>query len=315
MKFIKKYSFLIGLIIFIFIVVRLDFNELIIVLSKANFFYLFGAFLLLFPILITKAYRWNYLKKRQGINYSLKESILMYGSGMYIGIITPGRLGDFSKIAYLKNNQCSFGKSAVSVILDRIIDLLFLLILGYLGLFLFFSFFKNLILISTIILIFSLIILIVFLKINSFKLFLEKLFNLIIPSKYQKSWKINLQDFINGLKIYKTKDYLFILLITGLSWLFYYLQAFILTRSIGISNISFLYISICITIVGLVNLLPISILGLGTRDALLILLFSTFSISQETIIGFSFLILLIAILMGLICFTCWLIKPIQLSKN
>lgn len=137
----KKYSFLIGIIIFILIIARLDFRELIIVLSDINYFYLFLGFLLLFPIITTKVYRWNYLMKKQNINYSFKEALLMYGSGMYIGIITPGRVGDFTKIAYLKNDHCSLGKSAVSVILDRVFDLLFLAIFGYLGLFfIFFAF-------------------------------------------------------------------------------------------------------------------------------------------------------------------------------
>jgi len=310
----KKYYFLIGIVIFILIIARLDFHELIFILSDINYFYLFLGFLMIFPMLITKVYRWNYLKKKQNINYLFKESLLMYGSGMYIGIITPGRLGDFTKIAYLKNNHCSLGKSSVSVILDRVFDLFFLLIFGYLGLFLFFSLFANLIFILTLILILSLILLIIFLKTNSLKFLFKKAFNLVIPSKYQKSWKVNFKDFINGLKIYKINDYLLVFLITGFSWLFYYLQAFFLIKSVGITNISFLYISISITIVGLANLLPISVLGLGTRDAILILLFSFFSISQEMTVSFSFLILLMTVLIGLICFICWLIKPIQFSK-
>ncbi|MFH1671586.1 MAG: lysylphosphatidylglycerol synthase transmembrane domain-containing protein [Candidatus Portnoybacteria bacterium] len=310
----KKYSFLIGIVIFILIISRLDLHELILVLNDINYFYLFLGFLLSFPILTIKVYRWNYLMKKQNINYSFKESVLMYGSGMYIGIITPGRLGDFTKIAYLKNNHRSLGESAVSVILDRALDLFFLAIFGYLGLFFFFSLFTNLIYILTFILILSLILLAVFLKTNSLKLLLKKIFNLFVPVKYQKSWKLNLRDFISGLKNYKVNDYLFTFLITSFSWLFYYFQTFILIKSVNIDNISFLYASVAITIVGLAGLLPISILGLGTREAILILLFSFFSISQEATISFSFLTLLMAVLIGLICSICWLIRPIRFSK-
>ena len=124
---IKKYLFLIGIIIFAIIISRLDFHKLILILNNINYQYLFLAFILLLPILMIKSYRWNYLMKKQNINYSFKKSFLMYGIGMYIGIITPGRLGELSKIAFLKNDHHSLGKSSVSVILDRLTDLLFLL--------------------------------------------------------------------------------------------------------------------------------------------------------------------------------------------
>lgn len=310
----KKYSFLIGIVIFILIISRLDLHELILVLNDINYFYLFLGFLLSFPILTIKVYRWNYLMKKQNINYSFKDSFLMYGTGMYIGIITPGRLGELSKIAFLKKNN-SLGKSTVSVVVDRLTDLIFLLFFGYFGFFLFFSLFKNLILILTLILVFSLILLITFLKTNIIKFLLKKMLNLIIPAKYQKSWKINFQDFINELKIYKLKNYLFIFLITAFSWFIYYFQTYLLAKSIGINNLSFLFISIAVTIAGLVTLLPISILGIGTRDVTLIGLFNAFSINQETTVSFSFLILLIGILTGLACSICWLIKPIQFSKD
>ena len=313
-SFTKKYSFLIGLIIFIFIIARLDFNKLILILYKINYLYLFLSFLLLFPILIIKAYRWNYLKKKQLIIYNLKDSFLMYGTGIYFGILTPGRLGDLIKVIYLKNNQCSLGKSLVSVILDRLSDLFFLIFFGYLGMFLFFPSFQNFILLFTFILIPGLIILIIFLRSKLIQLILKKIFDFITPVKYQKSWKINFQDFINNFKIYKFRNYLFVFLITAFSWFIYYFQAYLLTKSIGINNLSFLFISIAVTIAGLVALLPVSILGIGTRDTILIGFFSIFYINQEVTVAFSFLILLMSVLMGLIGFFCWLIKPIHISK-
>ena len=311
----KKYSFLIGLIIFVFIVTRLDFDKLLLVLIEINHLYFILGFLLLFPILITKAYRWNYLKKKQNISYSLKDSFLMYGAGMYLGILTPGRLGEISKILYLKNDRYSIGKSSVGVILDRMSDLLFLLIFSYLGMFFFFSLFRDFILLLTFSLIFILILLIIFLRTNLIQLSFKKIFNLIVPLKYQKSWKLNFQDFINDLKIYKSKDYLFISLITVFSWLIYYLQMFFLAKSINITNIPFLYLSIAVAIAGLLTILPISVLGMGTRDAVLILFFSIFLIPNETTVSFSMLILLMSVLMALIGLACWLIKPIQISNS
>jgi uncharacterized protein (TIRG00374 family) len=311
--FLKRYSFLTGLIIFILILFKLDFFKLIHVLKEINYPYLIVAFSLTPLILIIKAYRWNYLKKKQKIYYHIKDSISMYAVGLFLGVFTPGRLGDLSKIIYLKNNHCSLGKSTVSVFLDRISDLLFLLIFGCLGMFFFFSLSQNFILLFALSLIFILISIIVFLQTNLIQSFLKKIFSFVIPSKYQKYWKLNFQDFINDLKIYKFKNCLFIFLITVFSWLIYYGQMFFLAKSINITSISFLSLSFAVTIAGFITLLPLSILGLGTRDIVLIPIFSIFSVPYEATVSFSMLILSTLLFMSLIGFFCWIIKPIQIS--
>ncbi len=313
MTFIKKYSFVIGLIIFVLILFKLDLLKLINILNKINYFYFGLACLMLILLIITKSYRWNYLKKKQIINYSFKDSFLMYNTGLFLGILTPGRLGDLSKILYLKNDNYSLGKSSVSVILDRLSDLLFLIVFGYLGMFLFFSFFQNLVIILTIIFILIPVLMFVFFKNNLIQIFLKKIFNSLIPLKYQKSWQLNFQDFIKNLKYYKFKEYFSVFLITLLSWLIYYSQMFFLAKSIGITNISPLYLSISVTITAFVILLPISFLGLGTREATLIFLFSFFSISKELSVSFSLLMLSMTLLSALIGLICWFIKPIHIS--
>ena len=314
MKFLKKYSFLIGLVIFPLIIAKLDFLKLVDILSKIDYLYLILALLLSFPLLIIKGYRWNYLKKKQKIYYKLKESILMYGVGSYLGIITPGRLGDLSKIIYLKKDHYSSGKSSVSVILDRLFDLFFLLIVGYLGMFFFASFFQKTIFSLTLIILSIILLLIIISKSNLLRLFFKKIFLLIIPLNYQKSWKLNFQDFINDLKIYQLKDYSFILFITLFYWFIYYSQIFFLARSLNIVTIPFLYLIISVTMAGLITLLPISISGIGTREATLILLFSFFQISPEATISFSMLILSMSILMALIGLVCWFKKPLKFSN-
>jgi len=315
MSVIKKYLPFIGIIIFILIIFKIDIFKLFRILSDLNYFYLILAYVFVPAILFVKAYRWNYLKKKQKIIYNLKNSFLMYCAGTYIGILTPGRLGELSKIAYLKNNQCSIGKASVSVLLDRLADLFSLLILSFLGMFAFFYFFQNIILTLIFGIIFISILTIILLRTNLIYIFLKKIFNILIPKKYQKSWRLNYQDFINDLKKYRLKNYLFVCLITLVSWLIYYYQIFFLAKSMGINNISFFYLAITVTIAAFITLLPISILGLGTREAVLILLLSVFQISQEQIISFSFLILSLSIISGLTGLICWLIKPIKILGN
>jgi len=305
---------LIGITLFIFILGRIDLKSFFGLLKDINLYYFVGAALLTLPILFIKAYRWNYLKKTQNIQYKLSDSILMYGSGIYIGLLTPGRIGDFIKVLYLKNDGNSTGKSFVSVFIDRLADLLFLIIFGYAGMFFFIHLFKKQVYVLSFIFIILLLIVIFAVTKKEFaKRLLRKVFWFFIPSKYKEKIKINFNDFYNDLRILNRKRIFKVSLITVLVWMIYFIQIFLLANALNI-NISFIYLSICACIAGLITLIPISISGIGTRDITLIVLFSFLGISRESAVAVSMLILSMSVVMALIGLACWLKKPVRFSK-
>lgn len=310
LQIFKKYSFVLGLILFFTILSRSNLRLIAMNIKNVNVLYVIAALLLTFPMFTVKALCWNYIKRKQGIKYSLKNSILMYWSGMSIGFVTPGRIGELAKVFYLKNDGYSTGKSFVSMFLDRLSDLVFLVIFILLGLCIFYlKLIKNLypiIIIATI----GILIVFVLIKRGLITTLFNKMFQFMIPKKYVNSWKINFQEFMKDVKSYSLKNYLIILLITLFSYAFYYLQIYVLSRGCGL-NIPFLYLSFSMTIAGLISLLPISISGIGTRDATLILLFSTFLISREQIVTFSSLVLLASLFSTVIGLFAWLIKPLR----
>lgn len=308
--YFKKFSPFLGIFLFLIILSRTNVGEIFRNFRNIKLLYLVISLGLIIPMLINKSLCWNYIKRKQGIKYSLKDSFLMYCSGLYIGILTPGRIGEISKAFYLKKDGHSMGKSLVGIVIDRLTDLTFLLFFITVGsLFLVTTLKKEVLFLVSGIAILTIVFWISF-KIGLLKWFIKKLFDKLIPSKYQESWKINFQDFVNNIKILKTKHWLIIFLITVFSWLFYYLQIYFLAKGLGI-NISILYLSISATIAGLITLIPISISGIGTRDAALIALFAPFAISVEKTIAFSTLILLLSLFAALIGLICWLIKPIR----
>src|SRR4030042_2150711 len=313
-KILRKYSFFIGLALFAIILSRMNVGKIIQNISNIKPVYLITAILLLVPSLIIKTLCWNYIMRQQGIKYGLKDSVLMYCSGLYIGIVTPGRMGEITKALYLKNDGHSMGKSLVSTILDRLSDFAFLLVFIFLGSLFFLNVIYKQILIFIIVILISLVLLFILFKTGLIKLIIKKIFYILIPQKYQKSWKINFQDFIDDIKIYKFKNYLIIFIISALSWLFYYIQMYVLSRGLNI-DLPFLYFAIAITIAGFITLIPVSISGIGTRDAALLLLFGPFLIPKEEIIALSALILSISVIAAIIGLICWTIKPIKLNNQ
>lgn len=306
----KKISRLIGIVIIVLILRKLNFVGIKEFILDANKYYLIIGLFLGVVGTVFKGWRWNYLKKTQNINYPLLDSLIMYFSGMLAGMITPGRIGELSRLIYLKNDGHSYGKSLFSVTLDRLFDIFFLLVFGVVSMFFFSTFFKKEIPYIIAIIIIALITAILLARTDLIKKILSKIFNFIIPLKYQKSWQVNLQDFIVGFKNLRTKNYFIISIITIFSWIIYYFQMWLFAQSLNI-NIPFLYLSISVTIAGIITMIPISYSGIGTRDIVLITLFSVFGISKELSITFSSLILFTYVPIALIGFICWLKKPLR----
>ena len=110
----------------------------------------------------------------------------------------------------------------------------------------------------------------------------------------------------------KLIDYLLVVSITLFSWVFYYLEMYIFTKALGL-EISFLNITAIVSVTALVALIPITIAGIGTRDAALVLLFSQLNLSKESAIAFSSLLLLRMIINTLVCSIGWFLNKTKKS--
>lgn len=314
MKKIKKYSFLVGLLIFIFILSQSDFETLLKSISRINWWYILIAYLLDFPEILSKAVLWRLAMKKQGIKYSLRNSFTMYMSGMAMGFFTPGRIGDLSRFLYLKKDGYSSAPALVSVLVERFSALAYLLIVGYFGsLFLVSNFWSHtyqpLILVIT-----ALAIIIIIFKKGWHQKILTKIFKIIVPNKFQNNLNFYFQDLKLGFKKYSLWDYGKYFFFTFISWLIFYFEFYFLAKSVGINHISFLHLSVAITVSYFFTLLPISYLGIGTRELALFIFLTPFGVNRETIIILSELVLLDAFWTALTGLFFWLKKPIPLDS-
>lgn len=301
-----------GIFIFVVILTQIDISETIEIVLKINKILFLSAVALVFPLVFIKALRWKYLMSLQNIKYSIMDSFVMYCSAMYIGLITPGRLGEFTKIAYLKRDGYSIGKSLFSATFDRLSDLIFLIMFGYAGILLLKNLFKEQIMFLSIFILIPIILLIfVIIKKDFVKKVLGKMFYLLIPGRYKKSFKSGLYDFRKELRLLNKKSILLIALFTIASWMFYYAETYFLAMSLGM-NISFGYLAVTVTIAGFITLIPVSISGIGTRDLTLIILLSPLGVGKEAAISLSILILLMSIFGAIIGYICWFKKPIKI---
>ena len=315
-KYKKKLVQFIGIILFVIILFKIDIIKSLEILCGADIRLVILAIIMIFPIIGLKTSRWYYLLRLQNIrDLSFRDSFLIYFVGIFWSNITPGKLGGFSKVLYLKEKKYSLGKSLYSVLFDYFFDLLSVIILGISGMFLFFSIFQQTILYISIILgsLFFLFLIYLYKK-HHFNNFLKKIFYFLIPSHYHNQTDVNLNDFKIALKSLSPGKFFIGLILSLIIWLIYLLQIYIVAIAIGI-NLSFLYNSVAIAISSFLSLLPITISGIGTRDLVLITLFSQFGITQEKAIALSLSVLFLIFLNVLFGWIVSLIKPLKFTSS
>ena len=304
----KNWIRYIGIIPFVIILMKLDLSEIAEVFATIRTGYVCAALFLFIPLITVKAMRWKLLMEVQSIYYSLTDSITMYVAAIYVGVITPGRLGEFIKAFYLRQDGHPFGKALATVLLDKLFDYVPLLSFGVFGMLLFVNLFDEVVL--TLGFILAGIIVVYFFK-DSTKRVLKYISSVFVPEKYKKDTETFFSDLWNSVKALNAAQ---VVLMTGLTlvgWVIYFVMMFLFAQSISI-DIPFLYLAVCVSISAAVTLIPVSIAGIGTRDVTLIILFSYLGYSKESAVAFSIMMLFMYVVYGLVGLGAWLKKPLNL---
>jgi len=289
----KHYLKIIGFLILVYIFFKIDISSVVKILAGARIGYIIAAVFLVLPTILIKSWRWKYLLKMQGVNYSLKNAFSSYLLSSCLGALTPGRVGEFSKAFFLRGDEgVNIGKAFSSVLTDRFLDLIVLIIFSFVGVFYFSLALDKIVFASLFFILFILAMLVVFIN----KPLRNKLFHLInawLPfKKYVKQPEIHFNNFFEELNAFKSRRILIPIIASFIASLVFYCSIYLIALSLRI-QISYFSIMLCISIVNIVSLIPVSISGIGTRDATLVVLFPIIGLSKENAIGFSLAILLI----------------------
>lgn len=315
---ISKWSLrFIGLVLLVLICIyKVNWVKFLHLLTDLNWVYFFGAVGVMVVGSTIKPYRWQFILNKLNISYGFLKSYQLYFIGLFLGTFTPGRIGEAGKVFYLKKDGHSLLKSLISIIIDRLADLFYLFFVGLIGFVIFLPLFKKLSIWATFLSILLVLGLIILVKNRGAKILFKKLLLFLTPAKYKNKTEDLLSEFLKSVRAYTLRDYLIIGTLTLLCWLPSFVSVVFLAKSVNIDNLPYLYLFFAIAITSIVTMLPLSISGIGTREATLLLLFSPFNISVEQIISLSFLIFVSNfIVIPLIGFVCWFKNPLQIKKN
>jgi hypothetical protein len=139
------------------------------------------------------------------------------------------------------------------------------------------------------------------------------LFGKIVPEKFKNKLNEGINEFNEGINQMINPILLFGIFLTVLSYSIFFFQCYLVARSMGLP-MNYIELALIMSIVNLITFIPISISGLGTREASMIFLFKTIGLSTEIAVSFSFLVFFTSFICGgLMGFIAWWYNPIQID--
>jgi len=298
---------LVGVLIFVYILAQIDLGKSLRLLAGVHLGYLLLALALGVPAILLKALRWWTLLRNQGIPLPLKDTVALYCIGLFGGFVTPGQLGDFVKVYYLRQGGQSLARSFSSVLYDRLFDVLVFGLFGLAGLAVLFGFASGH----------------AWLwaaagagVLGSVWLFRARLVALVsawsirhlMPRLSQKV-QSRLYDFMEiSREVFKRRLFKVLFGYSFAAMTLYLFRVYLLALALDL-HVPVLDFLASIAVVSLVTIVPISVADVGTRDGALILLLARLGVESEVAVSLSLLILLLAVLNGAIGFVFWVRHP------
>ncbi|MEK6760718.1 MAG: lysylphosphatidylglycerol synthase transmembrane domain-containing protein [Nanoarchaeota archaeon] len=289
---LKKYLPIIGIAIFAYLLYKINLSSVLAEISNANFFYLGVASAFIILSWFTSTYKWYVIARRQKTKIPFLEAFKINLMSGFYGFVTPSRIGALIRVEYLKKfNEDKLGKGISNYVLEKIFDIGSLLLLVGISSF----FFKEII--SANYLNYALVgfaIFLIFIIIlrdeNNTKWLLRFFYAKFVPAKIKNGMRDGFYSFYEDMP--ERRLFIIFFLCNIINWVVLYSIFYFIGLSVGI-NVSFFYFLLFMPIVTLVGQIPITINGLGTREAVMISLFGLLGIEAAKIFSMSLINLLI----------------------
>jgi uncharacterized protein (TIRG00374 family) len=310
---LKKYGFrFIGVILMIYVFSKVDWpflGKALQTISIKSLLMVIPVFLLIFPV---KAFRWFYILKTQRINITKSQAFGYYTAAIYWGLMTPGKLGEFIKVYYITGKGVSTGKAVFSVLMDRGVDISFILILSVVGVMRVLKVLSwplTVVLLAAATALFMLIF-------KYVDIILKKCTPLIkrIAKKFKKNPETFIEELHHDIHRFSPGKIGIILVISVLSWVVYVVPLYLLGAMLHL-DIPGLELVMGILLSSGVSMLPISIGGVGTRDSFLILYLGHYGVLKEKALVFSFMFIYIYLVTMIFTWIVYMMADIKKTTD
>ena len=299
---------LVGPLLLVWVVWRFaDFAELVDTFAEAARWPLVAAVLLNAGVIHAKLWRWRELLRSVGVPLSVGSAYRAFLPSLYLGLVTPGRVGDALRIQYLKRDHAVRYADGLAVsIVDRLCDVYVLLGFVAFGV-------GHLASAVSVPLSQAMWVAVAGVAIAPALLFVRGVAEPAAQWLYGRfsdgEAHEGLSVFFAALRRQVGPRLVGAIVITTLAFLTNYLQAWLVANAFGI-ELSFVDVAALVAISSFLSLLPISISGIGVRESFFALVFPAFGLAATLGIAFGigvFAVIYVPTL--LVGFLAWLAWP------
>lgn len=306
---------LIGVALFVLILTRIDLQELVQTLKGVDLSFVAVSMLIQLLALFVSTIRWHMIMSYLEIRIPLPLTFMHQIVGTGAAQITPGQLGEFVKVLYHRKHGYPLPDSFLSVVIDRAYDLLMLLLFGFVSLSLLFGLSSKLtVVIAGTAVLAAVLAFLFFRRHEESAQLIARVLRRMSPSAYKDvverdalrlAYKVGRFD-------WRLLTIAGMLTILNYSLLLMRVYAIVLSLSIQIPIIDFVMI---VPLLRLVGLVPVSVLGLGTRDLTSIYLFGRLGVPSAKGLLVSNLGLVTLIFQAAVGLLVWWRLPLHLGQT
>ncbi|MGQ9612943.1 lysylphosphatidylglycerol synthase transmembrane domain-containing protein [Chloroflexus sp.] len=284
---------LVGPALLLWFILTSDLNLLWQTMRSADLVPVLWSLVLLPPFIIIKSWRWIQIMRAMNLSLDLPTACALYMVGIFYGTTTPGQAGDLLKAMYLRERGQPTAPALLSVVLDRLCDLIIMALLGMIGVFALGQLLPSRELQQMIVIAMGVGLLTI---------------TVVLTARRPRSWVLTtlLPRFAPRLRsrLDRWNEQMHSLTLTPIliatlggatlvSAFFTFFRLWLLFLALDLSAVPFLVFVGASALIAVLQALPISIGGLGVRDVVLVAILAAYGYSQEQALTLSALFLLI----------------------
>ena len=281
----KKLLPVFGIVLLIYVLWRFDIGKILGVFQTIDPLSAALCFLGMPVIMLVVTVEWQMVLKRQCIHVSFTYSLKNFFIGYFYGFITPGGFGAYLRAWYLKyESKAPLAKCVSNIITFNTLDYITLFLLGSIGGLFLLGNTPSLLVLIFILFISAVAVFVFFLRKRTSKHLFEKLLRTQIFQFIQRYMDDSIESFFDDLPTFRSL--LLPFLVSFLGWFVFFTELFLIAQlfAIHVPYVTFLFM---LAIAATIATIPISLYGLGTRDATLVALLSLYQVPPENSVSFT----------------------------
>ncbi len=301
-----------GLFAFVVILLRLPAAQHEVQLGRIKLGWLGFCMLLTVLQLLLEALAWHWLLAQQRIRHPYPKTLVAYLASQYLGLVTPGHVGEFLAAGYISmNTGITFGYALSSVVMKKLLSWTTIIGCGLWGLSLLAQVsvrqgVQRIVIMSVAALV------VLAAGITVWVLSLRRL-----ARKWQRlsPWQIDMTELWAGLRQLASPALIIPLGVAVLAFSLLFLQMDAILNALGI-HLSFLLVAKIVALSRiLARIVPISIVGFGSKDAAVIWLLAEQGIDPAVGLTVTILFLICSYLVTLLVSgLSWWVKPLVVRR-